>query len=311
MEIKSARLISESEGNMTTPLSKAFLLDNHQASLSVFPIDLFDQVHWKSWFWGSGGIMFLIALIHFYRDKKLKAVRELKILRKIKRLEQTALRSQMNPHFIFNALNSIQSFIVNGDKKSSVVYLAKFSRLVRSVLHFSSSTTISLKEELEMLNNYLELEKLRFSDSFHFNLVVDPDLNLEKTMLPPLLVQPIVENAILHGIGPLNREGFITVYFKQTKSALWVTVSDNGIGINTSKKLKERNGTSRKSVGIQLTKKRLQLLSGGNSENRLNVREIEGNNGEVLGTEFKMKIPQKITDDNIVNYFYPVQLTAN
>lgn len=306
MGFKPARLIAESEGQMTTPLPMAFLPEQHRILLSVFPMNLFDQIHWKYWFWGSGGIMFLIALIHFHREKKIKEIMELELLRKIKKLEQTALRSQMNPHFIFNALNSIQGFIVNGDKKSSVVYLAKFSRLVRSILYFSSSSTISLKEELEMLNNYLELEKLRFRNSFNFNVVIDPCLSIEYTLLPPMLIQPIIENAILHGIAPMKKEGMVTVHFQSINNDLLVTVKDNGIGINTSKKLKEKQKKKHKSLGIQLTQRRLQLMSGIRSGNEIQTRERISKSGQVMGTEVQIKIPQKITDNkNILNYFNP------
>lgn len=305
MDIVSFPPISELEGNRTAPLSKAFLSGKYHASWSMFSLALFDQIHWRSWFWGSGGVMFLIALVQFYREEKVKEYRRLTMLRKINGLEQKALRSQMNPHFIFNALNSIQSFIVDGDKKSSVVYLAKFSRLIRSTLHLSNYSSISLTDELEMLTNYLELERLRFTGSFKYNLIVDPNLDQEKTMLPPMLIQPILENAILHGISSVKEEGVITVHFKPIKSALLVSIRDNGIGINTSKKLKEKCGKEYRSVGLQITQKRLQLLSGIRNGNKFRVKEYLGQHGEVLGTEVQMRIPQKNADDNVENYFYP------
>ncbi len=248
------------------------------------------QMTWKPWFWGSGAAMLLFAFLLLIREKKVKQDKECLVLQKMHDLEQAALRSQMNPHFIFNALNSIQGFIIDGDKKSSSRYLSKFSKLVRSTMHYSNVPKITLEQELKMLHQYLELEQLRFNGKFNYELNVHSLIDRENVHLPPMMVQPFIENAIKHGIGPMKGKGKITVGFEPQKDALLVTITDNGIGLTASKKIKEKNRPHHISMGMKVTKKRLQLLSSDKYKQKLKVRELVDERGEVLGTEVRLKI---------------------
>ncbi len=249
------------------------------------------QKVWKPWFLGSGLAMFLLALFVSYKEKKSRHDMDYQTLHKIRELEQAALCSQMNPHFLFNVLNSIQSFIMRGDKISSVQYLSTFSRLVRLNLHYSSVPKITLEQELEMLSQYLELEKLRFNGKFDYEFKLEASLEPNCVFLPPMLIQPFIENAILHGLRPVSRKGHITVNLEPKNNCLLVTITDNGIGIDTSKRLKEKTIHYHKSMAMKITKKRLQLLSGTAGVNqKLSVKELVDDNGEVMGTEVRLLV---------------------
>jgi LytS/YehU family sensor histidine kinase len=174
----------------------------------------------------------------------------------------TALQAQMNPHFIFNAINSIQGYILKKNEQQAYDYLAKFSKLIRMVLNQSTERTLPLKQELEMLSLYVELEQLRFDQSFDFKLDVDKDLRrFFGLQIPSMLVQPYVENAIWHGLMNLNkdRKGMLSVEFKLKDEILKITIEDNGVGRELSKTYKKE--TDHKSVGMILTEQRLMMIN--------------------------------------------------
>lgn len=211
---------------------------------------------------------------------------------KLAHLERSALQAQMNPHFIFNSLNSIQSYIANNENEKANRFLAKFSRLIRSMLNLSRSQKVSLEEEIESLKLYMELEKMRFKDKFNFEIIVDEEIETALVEVPPLLIQPYLENAILHGLAQKKSEGRIRLYYIMDGKYLLATVTDNGIGYETSKRLKQEQGTKNlhKSVGMTITQKRLEMLDEGNSDKKVNIQEIKDREGEVLGTKVEVKI---------------------
>ncbi|MFK7937500.1 MAG: sensor histidine kinase [Saprospiraceae bacterium] len=186
------------------------------------------------------------------------------------------LRAQMNPHFVFNSLNSIQGFFANNKFRVGNEFLGKFSRLIRRVLDQSVVHEITLREELETLELYLELEKVRMNDRLHYQFHFDPNLESEFIKVPPLVLQPFVENAIWHGIAPKNDDGRIDIYLKTnaTEDRLNVIVEDDGIGL----KLKTAP-SDHQSRGIQITRERLgkdSLVTINNRKDRTGVRvEIE------------------------------------
>ncbi len=184
------------------------------------------------------------------------------------RHQQRLLRSQMNPHFIFNALSAIHVYILEHDIEKSSRFLTDFARLMRQVLRSSTHDYISLKEEAQILKYYLELQRLRFSESFEYQLNVDESLPVESIMVPPMLTQPFIENAIEHGIKPIENDGQIQVHFKKDQNRVIVEVEDNGIGIDASKKASEKE-KGHESMAIKITRERLDMLrrdSGGRTD---------------------------------------------
>ncbi|CAL2085058.1 YXYXY domain-containing protein [Tenacibaculum sp. 190524A05c] len=211
---------------------------------------------------------FLIWMYFNRKNKELQERQKLIIDKQTKELENIflkleSLRSQMNPHFIFNALNSIQDYILNNEKKLARTYLVKFSRLIRMYLEHSQSNTISLDEELSALNFYLELEKDRFEESFTYSVQVDQSMNQELIEIPTFLIQPYVENAIKHGLlhKKENRELDITFSFDYDKSTLHCVIEDNGVGRAVSTEINNRKAFKPKSFSSEANAKRIDLLN--------------------------------------------------
>ncbi|MBI1308045.1 MAG: tetratricopeptide repeat protein [Bacteroidetes bacterium] len=178
-----------------------------------------------------------------------------------KLLSIRSLRSQMNPHFIFNSLNSVNSFISKSDDRSANKYLTEFARLMRTVLEHSKKDFVTLSEEISVLEKYLNLEHLRFHEHFEFELYVDEDLDSERLLIPPMLVQPYIENAIWHGLRYRETTGKLNVSFIAEEENIRIEIIDNGIGRERSEALKTRNQKDGKSTGISNTKSRLELLN--------------------------------------------------
>jgi len=171
--------------------------------------------------------------------------------------QQQLLRTQMNPHFIFNALSAIQVFIMENDKEKAADFLADFARLMRQVLRSSTFDYITLRDEINVVGYYLKLQQLRFSDPFRYNIEVDPQLDLDKVMVPPMLTQPFLENAIEHGFK--NRQGgcVLNVKFSKSGDSLIIEIDDNGDGIGKRMEFKNKNHHS---MAIKITKERLEIL---------------------------------------------------
>ncbi|MFT4679238.1 MAG: LytS/YehU family sensor histidine kinase [Flavobacteriales bacterium] len=228
----------------------------------------------------------IYLLFRFYLNKSRK---EAIMDAKLAHLERTALQAQMNPHFIFNSLNSIQSYIASNENDKANRFLAKFSRLIRAMLNNARAQMITLQEEIDSLQLYMELEKMRFKDKFDFEIVVDEDIETHLIDLPPLLIQPYLENAIIHGMSQKRSQGKINLYYMLKGKYLLATVTDNGIGIEQSKKQK-RGDSLHKSVGMTITQKRLQMLDEGGKDRQVKIEEIKDRKGEVLGTKVEVKI---------------------
>jgi len=171
--------------------------------------------------------------------------------------QQKLLRTQMNPHFIFNALSAIQVYILENDMERSSRFLADFAKLMRQVLRNSNYDYITLREEIDTLNYYIELQRLRFANPFHYNVEIDAGITPENMMIPPMLAQPFLENAIEHGLRPLVGEGTITLRFKKKGQNMVVEVEDNGIGIDQTVKNKDN---SHESMALKITLERLDII---------------------------------------------------
>lgn len=208
--------------------------------------------------------------------------------KKIGELKLMALRSVMSPHFIFNVLNSIQYFIAKNDRLNAIMYLTTFSKLIRSILTHSVDNRIRLSDEIELLKNYVQLEMVRFENKFSFECIVDPQLDAEAIYIPSLLIQPYVENAILHGLYNKSGLGKLKLEIYEKGEAVIFQIEDDGIGRAAATELRERNFPTHKSMGIKLTEERLQLI---NQKHNVGF-EIEDlfENGVPAGTRVRIQV---------------------
>ncbi|MEI9943675.1 MAG: histidine kinase [Chitinophagaceae bacterium] len=212
---------------------------------------------------------------------------------KMTEVEMQALRAQMNPHFIFNCLNSINRYIVKSDQATASLYLTRFAKLIRLILDNSNSKNVILSNELEALKLYIEMEALRFDKKFAYEIIVDNNVNPDSIEVPPLIIQPYVENAIWHGLLHKERGGKLSIRMKMIgDSVLQCEVEDNGVGRDKAQELKSKSAISRKSLGMKLTQDRLSLL---NKHAELNasvdIIDLKEEDGESLGTKVVVKIP--------------------
>jgi len=210
---------------------------------------------------------------------------------KAKELEIQALRSQMNPHFIFNCLNAINRFILGHETEAASDYLTKFSRLMRMIMNHSRHSVISLAEELEVLQLYLDMERLRFKDAFDYNITLDEELDAGDIYIPPLLLQPFVENAVWHGLMHKTERGLLTVALHAEQDMLTCVIQDNGVGRQKAAMLKSKSAQKHKSMGLQITAERLSLLTGtGAPGHFFNIEDLYDEAGRPAGTRVVLKI---------------------
>lgn len=246
----------------------------------------------KSWFLAS--IIGLVALIlitltyQYIKRIKQKNKRDkerLELENHLLTLEQKALRLQMNPHFIFNVLNGIKAMAPTKPEKMNQT-VNNFATLLRETLNNSRKDTISLDQEIKTLKHYIEVERLMAEQSFDYELLIKTNLDTEEVLIPPMLVQPFVENAIRHGILKGTRKGELKVIFETTDDMLIVTISDNGIGIFSSQQHKPK--TDHQSMALKVTRERLESISG---KDALKISERKQNDGSINGTTIVFKIP--------------------
>jgi LytS/YehU family sensor histidine kinase len=166
----------------------------------------------------------------------------------------------MNPHFLFNALNSIADFIRKNDLELADRYLTRFARLMRQTLEYSAQKEISLQEDLSTLELYLSLEQLRLNNAFAYRIEIDPDVDLEHTMVPPMLLQPFVENSIWHGFARISNGGMIHIHIKKEGDLLQYNVEDNGSGLDNTKTTSTAP-REKKSMGVSITRERIAILN--------------------------------------------------
>jgi len=232
----------------------------------------------------------LIALLIF-RLWRTTRKEKLNVEKQKVAMELKALRAQMNPHFIFNAINSIQHFILNNDSKAAHMHLSRFSQLIRKVLENSRFESIPLAEEIRMLELYLELESLRFSSKFHYKISVESSIDSENVLISPLIIQPFVENAIWHGLMHLkDKQGEVLIGFEKINGSLKCTINDNGIGRKRSMELKK--GTMHESMGLSIAKERLQIVNMMNkAKTSINLIDKTNTDGTPSGTIVELFMP--------------------
>ena len=266
--------------------------DNHKKEIALLSMRLKNN---RLLTFGFAGMIVLISVIAALivmgsRSNAKRRMSEMK--RQISEITQANLRQQMNPHFIFNTLNSIQYFMYQHDKLATNNYLTKFSSLIRKVLENSQHTYISLSDELDALNLYLELESLRFRDKFDYSITVDEDIDTLLYKVPSMLIQPYVENSICHGLMPLHHKGTVKIDIMIENGALICTIEDNGIGRDAALENKKSRGAEHNSLGTQITNSRLDLVNSlyGTSL-KTTYTDLKNENGEAEGTRVELQIP--------------------
>ncbi|MFT4667149.1 MAG: sensor histidine kinase YesM [Ulvibacter sp.] len=237
------------------------------------------------------GSAFETILLSFALADRINILRREKEMaqKRVLDFQNLALKAQMNPHFIFNALDAIQGYIAQGDKLAANQDLSRFAKLIRSALQHSRVTKIPLEDDLNSLKNYMELEQLRFEGGFDFHLDVADEIDTTEVIIPSMLIQPFVENAIVHGLTNLDVKGKIDIDLQRKDGVLFITIMDNGIGIEASKKQKSGITSSHKSVGMTITKRRLEMLSADSEPGDILVQELKAENGKVLGTKVSFR----------------------
>lgn len=220
---------------------------------------------WRTWWFRLLALALLggaVGAAYRYRIGVIRREAALKteFNRRLAQVEMGALRAQMNPHFVFNCLNSINRFILVNEPEAASDYLTKFSRLIRLILDNSRSETVPLDKELEALRLYIEMEAMRFDGRFTYTISVDPSLQPEHLEVPPLLIQPFVENAIWHGLMHRPTPGHLWVRVQPLGEGFWIQVEDNGVGRARAGELKSKSAQTHKSQGLQLTRERLEVI---------------------------------------------------
>jgi len=199
----------------------------------------------------------------------------------------------MNPHFNFNSMNSIQHFINNNEKREANFYLSKFATLMRSILENSRKPAVPVSDDMEALRLYMELEQMRFEDRFDFSIEMQEQVEMEDPEIPPMLIQPFVENSIVHGFIRLQHRGLIQILLEQDQQQLVCTITDNGIGREEAQKIKQKKEAKlHRSAGMSIIQERLDTLSEFYNEKLfVNIQDLFNENGKACGTRITLKIP--------------------
>jgi tetratricopeptide (TPR) repeat protein len=242
----------------------------------------------------TGLIILTVAIgLLLFRSLKIEAKRRISEMNhKISELTQVNLRQQMNPHFIFNTLNSIQYYMYQHDKLATNTYLTKFSSLMRKVLDNSNHTSVPLRDELDALTLYLDLECLRFKDKFSYEINIDEEIDPLLYKVPTMLIQPYVENSICHGLMPREEKGIVKINMDLDKDHIICTIEDNGIGREAAQERKKMRNANHNSLGTQITSSRLDLVNAlyGTSLHTI-YTDLKNSNGEPEGTRVEIHIP--------------------
>lgn len=274
--------------------------DQHESQTVFRSSPIFIQItppFWfKLWFWilcamTLSGTFFLYYTKKMRRieDKNKLAVEKLQLENKLKESKLQLIKSQMNPHFFFNAINNIQSYIFTKETQEASVYLSKFSKLTRKILEQTDVNEVTIREEIETLRLYLELQKMRFKD-LHFE-IVNYNPELEQAKIPTMLIQPYVENAILHGLAHSSKSKELKIYIKKTSAEdIQISVIDNGIGREKSEKLNQKQLHKPKSFATKANLERIILLNHEYNKMEVNYIDLTDENGESLGTEVNIII---------------------
>ena len=258
---------------------------------------------YRQWWFILLGLLCLGCIAYSFIRRRIKTIRDRERIqrdyeKRIAEVEMHALRAQMNPHFMFNSLNSINNFILKNDPDNASGYLTKFSRLMRLILDNSRSEWIVLENELKALELYIQLEAVRFDDVFDYKINIDPGVDINSTYVPPMIIQPYVENAIWHGL--LHRHkpgGRLTIRIWRDEDLLHIQVEDNGVGRTEAARLKSKSATTHKSHGLKITAERMDIVNRiYNVDAKVDITDVQGSNGSPDGTRVSLTLLDKMYD---------------
>jgi LytS/YehU family sensor histidine kinase len=251
-----------------------------------------EPAFWQTWWFRSlvVGLLVLCVLL-IINNVRSREQKKSALQLQLSALEMKALRAQMNPHFIFNALNSIQECIITKNTDTAYNYLSSFSKLVRMILENSEKQFIPLADEMETLHLYIAIEKLRFDDTFEYQVNISPALDASFIHLPAMIIQPFVENALWHGLIHKKGDKKLTLSFEQEGSNLKCLITDNGIGRGHSAEMKTGSRIKKHSMGVKITEERLQLLETGAS---IAINDLKDDAGTPCGTRVTIIIPLEV-----------------
>ncbi len=283
-------------GNYTFKVRSVNTAGTFSAHTTTLRINIKPAFWQTTWFKILCGLL-AIALVYLYFRLRIYLIKKearqrTQMQQQMAQLEMRALRAQMNPHFIFNALNSIQTFMMKNETEQALSYLNRFARLIRSVLDHSQQNTIPISKEVNMLENYMELEKLRFADQFNYETIIDPAIDADFTEIPTMIIQPFIENAIWHGLLHKKEQGKLLLTFTKMQDRILCTIEDNGIGREKSAALKQISGFTHSSRGLQITRDRLSLYNSRfNMDASFDFEDMVDEEGQPSGTRVNLWFP--------------------
>ena len=242
----------------------------------------------RSFLFGSAGLFILILMLGYilFRQNKLKTDQQMLVL------QQKLFRSQMNPHFIFNSLASIQNFIVKQDSRKANIFLSRFSELIRRILDNSTQEYITFEKEISTIENYLELQKVRYIEKFDYSMEVDEAIDTETMKIPPMLAQPIIENAIEHGIKHKDSKGNIHIRFTLQDNRIIFEVEDDGVGREKAQEILFKHDKDHKSLATAITLERIRVLNKKSKKKiSFKILDLKNENNKPIGTRVTFEIP--------------------
>lgn len=261
---------------------------NGFSEITSFPLVILPPV-WKTWWFRLAALLIIVSIVYWVVRKRIESIRQQSELKqRIAETEMMALRAQMNPHFIFNCLNSIDNLIQTDQKAKATDYLAKFAQLIRAILENSKSNSIPCWKDLDALKLYLEMESLRWDYKINYLMNIDPQIQNGDYKVPPMAIQPFVENAIHHGL--LNKIGIdkkLDIEVKLEDRFIKYTITDNGVGRIKAGQYKKLNHISRKSLGLEITSERIHLFNK-NEDNSIKITDLYDAQGEPDGTKVEV-----------------------
>jgi ligand-binding sensor domain-containing protein len=289
------RFESLSPGSYRLVVQSSNIYNEFNGSEKILMIKI-SPAFWNTWWFRTLAVATIILSVYLFYRRRIAIIRKEEgkktaFNKQLAQIEMKALKAQMNPHFIFNCMNSINSYILENDKKKASDYLTKFSTLIRLILENSDKQKINLADELAMLETYIQLEQNRLDNKFDYHIHIDPSIKTTSFEIPSLILQPFVENAIWHGL--IYKEGgIINISIKKLSNQLICIIEDNGVGRTKAELLKQQQSVKHHSMGMKVTEDRLRILNQLNLERpSVNITDLFTEINEPCGTRVEIVIP--------------------